>query len=52
MRDGAAAADADGVARDDQGGGQLPPLELVGRGFDAAYSNAYPAGHLRICKAV
>ncbi|MGH9941738.1 MAG: hypothetical protein ACRD9R_05175 [Pyrinomonadaceae bacterium] len=31
VRDGATAADADGVARDDQRGRQLSPLELVGR---------------------
>ncbi len=35
MRDGAAASDADGVARDDEGRRELPPLEFVGGGFDA-----------------
>src|SRR5215211_5875778 len=35
VRDGAAAADADGVARDDERRRELPALELVGRRLDA-----------------
>src|SRR5919107_1778691 len=35
VRDGAAAADADGVARDDERRRELAPLELVGRRLDA-----------------
>jgi len=33
VRDGAAASDADSVARDNEGRRQLPPLELVGRRY-------------------
>src|SRR5215216_3640609 len=35
VRDGAAATDADGVARDDERRRELAPLELVGRRLDA-----------------
>src|SRR5919107_344634 len=35
VRDGATAADADGVARDDERRRELAPLELVGRRLDA-----------------